>query len=146
VNMIKVRVDGLDEFKAAMSRADFEDRIKDVNYEASRYVAGRAGIRRAALSMRYPSYGHVTLKAERLLSGAAVVVGPVGQAYAAEYGTHVHPVFGRRTPAAAMQRRVWPSHSTDGQMVWPVIKSDDRQIVELYDKALAAELRPGFPD
>jgi len=142
----RVTVEGLDEWRKGLARADLKDRVKQVNLEAARYVSTRADVRKAGLVMRYPSYGHVTIKANKLLTGAAVTVGPRGQGYAAELGANVHPVFGRRIPQESMTRRVWPPHSTDGQMVWPVIKSDTQRILDIYDRAMAAELRPAFPD
>lgn len=148
-----ILVEGMDQIRRDIRSIDGKlgKTVGQANRKVGQFVVDRADRRRSALSGRFPSYRSriVRIRASANQRRVEVTVRPA----AAEYGTKVHTVFGRRVPAWEMRRRVWPAWSgnqwTEGSgaggevgfMVIPTIRKDGEQIVDEYLEAVASLVR-----
>lgn len=138
-------VEGLRDFASEIRQLDENKLLGQAHKALSSYVADEAKDRASALSGRFPSYKEVKLGASA--NSREVIVNvkkPLG--HAAEWGTKVQVVFGRRYPASVLRKRVWPEWGTEGYLVHPVLRDKQEEIIQRYSEALQEVAARVFPD
>lgn len=148
--MAEVQIKGLQELRRdlrSISR-DAPKALSRAHKGIASFVASRAKVRARGLSGRFPSYRNVIPKIRPRGSqrkASVVMLGPL--ANAAEFGAHVHPVFGRFRSQASFRRRVWPAHAgQQGYVIFPTERETRDEVAEMYLEALDKVLRRHWRD
>jgi hypothetical protein len=147
--VVKVKVEGLTEWRKAMAKAGLADAVKDVNQSVAQFVVDHAERKRAALQGRYKSYSKVRIKAGRTQAGSQVTVGPKSVGFAGEFGAYVHPVYGRDRQQSGFKKKVWPmwrSGADTGYLVFPTLREKEQEIADLYEAAVDNAMVASFPE
>ncbi len=145
-----VEIEGLDDWRKALARADMASHVKEANHAVGSFVADKADIRRAGLQGQFPAYKQVKIKASRAQRGVQVSVGPKSVGFAAEFGAFTHPVFGRFQSQTGFARKVWPlwggSGDDAGFLVFPTAREHHDKISSMYLEAIDKATKVAFPE
>ena len=158
--------EGLNDFRRDLRKVgakEFPKQIAAANKHLSKKLAAAAQTRAQAVWAGNPSAriaraisGSGTTKA----AGIAISKARDPRVFAAEFGTHLHTVFGRRRLASRMKRRVFPSWTGNqwstqgdgpkrgvGTAVQPVLRERKEWTRDKYfDYLEIAFKREAFPD
>lgn len=150
---VRIDVRGMDEFRRALkqldSQAEIEDQLKDVNKDVADLVVQKARARAFTPLQRKAAE---SLKAARQLRRAAVSGGGArypffgGAEFGADRGISRIGPRGRRY-VGHNQFEPWRGSSRDaGYFLYPAIRDNTEELVEMYGDAIDQLTRKAFPD
>jgi hypothetical protein len=149
VKAARVNVEGLDEFRRELKRLDLTDDLKDVNLAVAGFVVSKAQARAFSPLERKAAQ---SLRASRTASRAQVLGGGARAPFfgGAEFGApsdqaRVGP-SGRRY-LGHNQFQPWRGSTRQaGYFLYPAIRANEAQIVEMYGDAIERLAAKAFPD
>lgn len=148
-----IKVAGLAELRKELKKLDESgliDQLKDANFEVGQIVVRHAQTKAAALG-KMEARAAESLKASRAASRAQITGGGPKTPFfgGAEFGSDRSKV--RNTMRGLMlgwnQFKPWTgSDSSAGRFLYPTIRSDAGEIVDIYGDAIAKITGQAFPD
>lgn len=137
-------LEGFDAFRRGLKKANLTGELKTINQEAAVTLIADAERRKQSLEGRYPAYEKVTFKPSATANRVQILVKGDKRgrrvAYAAEFGAHTHPVYGRSLSQETFKQRVWPrwggNKDDAGYMVYPALRERESDIRDIYTRAM----------
>lgn len=151
-----VRIKGLDELRRELRKiqqdggAQGTQLLKDANYKVASMVASKAQGRASGLG-RMQSKAAATLKAGRAQARATVTGGgSVPYFFGAEFGAYqgIMRSRGGRSFLGFNQFSVWksPGNGNAGYFLYPTLRAESDNIIEMYGDELDKIVAQAFPD
>ena len=151
-----VRVAGLDDFRRQLRRLESEagadglSLLKEANHKVASMVVNKAQARASSVGTMQ-SRAASTLKAGRAQARATITGGArVPFFFGAEFGAY--PNFSRtrngRTFLGFNQFQPWkkPGNGNTGYFLYPTMRAETRNIIEMYGKELDVIAKKAFPN
>lgn len=137
-------LEGFDALRRNLKKANLTGELKTINQDVASTLIVDAERRRQGLEGRYPAYGKVTFKPSATANRVQILEKGdkrgVRVAYAAEFGAHTHPVFGRSLSQETFKRRVWPrwggNKDDAGYLVYPALREREPDIRDIYTQSM----------
>lgn len=151
-----IRVRGLNELRAELRRLDSEDstewrkELGRVNHEVAEFVVDRAGPRMRALGPM-GARAAATLSASRSGVSARLMLGGASAPFAegVEFGaiSNIPRQTVRGTVRGWNQFKPWRGSGSDaGYALFPAMRENEDQIIEMYGDAVDRLMARAFPD